>query len=71
MTAPGSQEWLKSATSGETDTPTGVSEGEVNAKVFVTNLEIKSARSPADKMPNSDSSPGEDKPRYRTTEWAR
>lgn len=37
MTASGSQEWLKSATSGDTDTPTGVNEGEVNAKVFVTN----------------------------------
>ena len=37
MTALGSQEWLISATSGDTDTPTGVNEGEVNAKVFVTN----------------------------------
>lgn len=44
MTAPGSQEWLKSATSGETDTPTGVNEGEVSAKVFVTNCQILSMR---------------------------
>jgi hypothetical protein len=38
-TASGLQEWLKSATSGDTDTPTGVNEGEVNAKVFVTNYQ--------------------------------
>jgi hypothetical protein len=42
MTAPGSQEWLKSATSGEIDTSIGVNEGEVKVKVFVMNCQVLS-----------------------------
>ena len=36
-TAFGRHEWFVSATSGDTVAPMGVSEGEVNAKVFVMN----------------------------------